>query len=284
MRIDFHVHVTPREIGENYKRYAQGEPYFGLLSGSPKNRFATADEVVEELDAAGFDRAVIFGFSFRDMGLCRYVNDYVIEKVREYPARLVGYASVVPNHRDAEGEIDRCFRAGLRGIGELFPAGQDFRIEEEEDTRAFVHACRERSLPVLIHVNEPVGHYYTGKTDTSLGQLERFIENSPGLTVILAHWGGGLPFYEMMPELREKFRDVYYDNAATVFLYDHRIYQAACAMGIQEKLLFGSDFPLLSPGRYMAAIERSGIPERDRELLLGGNAEKLLKRTGAWSG
>jgi predicted TIM-barrel fold metal-dependent hydrolase len=282
-RIDFHVHVTPREISENYKKYAPKEPYFGLLSDSPKNKFATADEVVGELDKTGFDRAVIFGFSFRDMGLCRYVNDYVIEKVREYPERLVGYISVVPNHRDAAKEIDRCHRAGLRGIGELFPAGQGFRIEEAEDTGAFVHACRERGLPVLVHTNEPIGHYYIGKTDTTLGQLECFIENSPGLTVILAHWGGGLPFYEMMPEMREKCRDVYYDTAATVFLYDHRIFKTVCTMGIQERVLFGSDFPLLSPGRYMEIIEKSGIPEEDRELLLGGNAERLLKRTGAWN-
>jgi predicted TIM-barrel fold metal-dependent hydrolase len=163
----------------------------------------------------------------------------------------------------------------------LYPAGQGFRIEEAEDTSAFVHACRERDLPVLVHANEPVGHYYTGKTNTTLRQLESFIENSLGLTIILAHWGGGLLFYEMMPEMRKKCRDVYYDTAASIYLYDSRIFKIACAMGIQEKLLFGSDFPLLSPGRYMAAIEKSGIPEQDRELLLGANAERLLKRTGA---
>jgi predicted TIM-barrel fold metal-dependent hydrolase len=217
------------------------------------------------------------------MGLCRCVNDYVIEKIREYPTRLVGYISVVPNHRDAEKEIDRCFAAGLRGVGELFPEGQNFRMEEAEDTDALVHACRERGLPVLIHVNEPVGHYYAGKTNTTLRQTERFIENSPGLTIILAHWGGGFLFYEAMPEVRKKCADVYYDNAAAVFLYDRRIYQAACALGLRKKLLFGSDFPLLSPGRYMAGIDGSGIPPRDRELLLGGNAEELLKRTGAWT-
>lgn len=281
-KIDFHVHVTPKEISENYKKYARNEPYFGLLSGSPKNKFATADEVVEELDRTGFDKAVIFGFGFRDMGLCQYVNDYVIEKTRQYPGRLVGYMSLAPNHRDVEKEIDRCFSLGLRGIGELFPAGQNFRVEEAEDTGRFVQACRERGLPVLVHTNEPIGHYYTGKTDTTLRQLECFIENSQGLTIILAHWGGGLPFYEMMPEMREKCRSVYYDTAATVFLYDHRIYQTVCTLGIGERVLFGSDFPLLSPGRYMEAIEKSGIPEGDRALMLGRNAEKLLKRTGAW--
>jgi predicted TIM-barrel fold metal-dependent hydrolase len=190
---------------------------------------------------------------------------------------------VVPNHRDAEKEIGRCYAAGLKGIGELFPAGQNFNIEDGKDTNAFSAACKERNLPVLIHTNEPIGHYYPGKTNTTLRQIEQFIENSQGLTIILAHWGGGFFFYEMMGELKEKCKDVYYDNAATVFLYDHRIYRTVKAMGLTGKMLFGSDFPLLSPARYMDAIDASGIPPEDRDLLLGGNAEKLLRRIGSWT-
>jgi predicted TIM-barrel fold metal-dependent hydrolase len=281
-RIDFHVHVTPPEISANYRHYGEKEPYFAHISSSLRNRFATAEEVVAELDKTGFDRAVVFGFGFRDMGLCREVNDYVIAKVREYPEKLIGYMALAPNHRDAEGEIDRCYRAGLRGIGELFPAGQDFRIEEAEDTRRFAGACVERGLPVLVHTNEPVGHYYPGKTDTTLKQLDRFVENNPDLTIVFAHWGGGFLLYESMPEQREKCRNLYYDNAASVLLYDERIYQAACALGLREKILFGSDFPLLSPSRYIRGIEKNGLSEEARTLLLGGNGEGLLRRTGAW--
>jgi predicted TIM-barrel fold metal-dependent hydrolase len=281
-KIDFHVHVTPPEISAHFRRYGEKEPYFALLSASPRNRFASAEEVVAELDQTGFDRAVIFGFGFRDMGLCREVNDYVISQVREHPRRLIGYMALPPKHRDAEREIDRCFSAGLRGVGELFPTGQDFRIGEAEETRRFAGACVERGLPVLVHTNEPVGHYYPGKTDTTLKQLDRFVENNPALTIIFAHWGGGLLFYESMPEQRKKYRNLYYDNAASVFLYDQRIYGTACALGLEEKLLFGSDFPLLSPSRYIPGIEGSSISEDARALLLGGNGERLLRQTGAW--
>ncbi|MDR0630080.1 MAG: amidohydrolase [Treponema sp.] len=278
-KIDFHVHVTPPEISAQVHRYAEKEPYFALLSASPYNKFATADEVVQELDRTGFDQAVIFGFSFRDMGLCRAVNDYVIAQVRKYPRRLIGYMALVPNHRDMEQELDRGHRAGLRGIGELFPAGQGFRIDEGADTRGFAGACLERGLPVLVHTNEPVGHYYPGKTNTPLQALDRFVENNPDLTIIFAHWGGGLLFYEAMPEQRKKYRNLYYDTAASVFLYDAGIYRGACALGLEEKILFGSDFPLLSPSRYIKSIEASGISEVPKALLLGGNAERLLGQT-----
>jgi predicted TIM-barrel fold metal-dependent hydrolase len=280
-KIDFHVHVTPPEISGNPDKYTQSEPYFAMLSSNPKNKFATAEEVVKELDRTGFDQAVIFGFGFRDMGLCRLANDYVIAKVREHPDRLIGYMTVAPKHPELEKEIDRCQSAGLRGIGELFPAGQDFRIEEADDTRLFAGLCRERALPVIVHTNEPIGHYYLGKTNTTLRQLEQFVENSPGTTIIFAHWGGGFFFYEMMPELKKKCKDLYYDNAATVFLYNEDIYKVICTLGLEKKMLFGSDFPLLPLTRYSAGIEKSKIPEETKALLLGGNAEALLRRTGA---
>lgn len=274
--IDFHVHVTPREISGDWQKYAAKEPYFALLSASPHNKFAAAEDVIAALDASGFDKAVIFGFGFRDMGLCRYVNDYVIEQTRRRPDRLIGFMSVAPDSGGLEKEIARCQDAGLRGVGELFPAGQGWDIAEAKKTAVLSAACGERGLPVLLHANEPVGHYYAGKTAVDLEQFEKFIEHSPGLNIVLAHWGGGLFFYETMPELREKCRNVYYDTAASVFLYDHRIYRAAAALGLTEKILFGSDFPLLPPSRYMTALRESGIRTEERERILGGNAAKLL--------
>jgi predicted TIM-barrel fold metal-dependent hydrolase len=275
-RIDFHAHVTPPDIGADWRRYAESEPYFALLSASPRNRFATAEEVIAGLDRAGFDRAVIFGFGFRDMGLCRYVNDYVIEKARQYPERLTGFMAVSPAGEGLEAEIDRCRSAGLRGVGELFPAGQGFAIDEARDTAALAGACAERGLPVILHANEPVGHHYAGKTDTGLRQLERFIRNSPGLSIVLAHWGGGLCFYEAMPELRELCRNVYYDTAATPLLYGPAIYRAAAALGLTEKIVFGSDFPLLPLTRCLESVEAGGLSAAERDMILGGNAETLL--------
>jgi predicted TIM-barrel fold metal-dependent hydrolase len=276
LKLDAHIHVTPPEISGKLDKYAAKEPYFALLSANPKNKFADAETVVAELDSAGFDRAIIFGFGFQDMGLCRMVNDYVIEKAKAYPDRLTGFIAVPPASPDAPGEIERAHDAGLKGVGELFPTGQRFDISDEAATRAFAGLCAERGLPMLVHANEPVGHYYPGKTDTTLRQLEQFIEHSPGADIILAHWGGGLCFYEMMPELRRKCERVYYDCAATPFLYDQRVYGTACDMGLASKILFGSDYPLLPISRYIAEISESAMSEQARELFLGGNCARLL--------
>jgi predicted TIM-barrel fold metal-dependent hydrolase len=276
-KIDFHVHVTPPEISNAVEKIAEQEPYFGLLAASPKNTFANAEEVITELDGAGFDRAVIFGFAYKDPGRCRAVNDYVIAKVREFPHRLCGFAVVPPNHPGAIAEIERCHDAGLCGVGELFPTGQDIRIDDAAETTRFAGCCIERNLPVLLHANEPVGHYYPGKTDAALRQLERFVEHHPRLKTVLAHWGGGLVFYELMKELRGAFSNVYYDTAASPFLYTPGIYKTAAALGMRRKILFGSDFPLIPLSRYVAEIDACGIMEDDAALLYGGNAAGLLK-------
>ena len=276
MKIDFHVHITPPDIIADWRKYAEKEEYFSLLSQSKNNKFATAEDVIASLEAGTVDRAVVFGFAFRDIGLCRYVNDYVIEKAGEYPEKLTGFMVTPVRGEETAKEIERCFRGGLAGVGELFPEGQGFDLEDKAQMRHLVDTCRELSLPILLHANEPVGHYYPGKTGVSIRQLETFASNNPDLKIILAHWGGGLLFYETMSEIKEKFRNVYYDTAATPFLYDSRIYRAAKALGLCEKILFGSDFPLLAPSRYFPALEESGLDAGEKFLILGENAQKLL--------
>jgi predicted TIM-barrel fold metal-dependent hydrolase len=277
--IDFHVHITPPDIISDWQRYAEKEPYFALLSQSKHNKFATAEDLIAALEKDGtVDRAVVFGFAFRDIGLCRYVNDYVIEKVKEYPEKLTGFLVTPVRGEESAKEIERCVRGGLAGVGELFPEGQGFDLEDKAKMRSLTEACLEFSLPLLLHANEPVGHLYAGKTDVSLRQMETFVSDNPELKIILAHWGGGLLFYETMNEIKEKFRNVYYDTAATPFLYDSRIYLAAKALGLCEKILFGSDFPLLAPSRYLPALEESGLDPEEKNLILTENAQRLLSK------
>jgi len=276
MKIDFHVHVTPPDIISNWKKYAKKETYFSMLCQNKYHKFTEAENVVISMENEDIDKSVIFGWAFSDIGLCRYVNDYVIEKVKKFPDKLIGFA-VVPPCKGAEAEIQRCHSLGLKGVGELFPKGQKIDLENKKNTSLFTDICNELSIPVLIHTNEPVGHYYSGKTDINLAQIETFIKNNPNLNIILAHWGGGLFLYEMMKEVSIMFKNVYYDTAITPFLYDSRVYSAVKALKLCKKVLFGTDYPLLPPSRYMNALEESDLSEHDKLLILGKNASDLLK-------
>lgn len=277
LKIDFHVHVTPPEIIKNWRKIAEKEPYFKLLSESPVNKFATADDVVEELKSSHMDKAVIFGFAFNDRGLCRYVNDYVFDAIKRYPEYLIGFMSIVPTAQKLEQEVHRCIDMGFKGVGEIFPQGQGFDITDKDEMMNLANLCTQLDIPLIIHTNEAVGHYYCGKTDTTPVKASIFARNFPDLKIVFAHWGGGLLFYELMPEIRRQNKNVYYDTAASPFLYDKRIFKVAQDIEIIDKILLGSDYPLIPIKRYIQEISDSGLSLSEQELINGGNAKRLLK-------
>lgn len=274
--IDCHVHLTSPEVIKAVERYRDLDPYFKLLNSSPHNKFATGEEVIAAMDQAGVDRAVVFGFAFQDPGLCRESNDYVMAMTIRYPQRFIGLACVNPLAAGMEAELARCQAGGLAGVGELFPEGQGFDLTRQQDVGRLAGLCSELEWPLLLHVNEPVGHYYPGKTGTSLVQACTFAEQNPHLKIILAHWGGGLWVYELMPELKQALANVYYDTAATPFLYRPDIYNAARAAGVIDKVVLGSDYPLIPQQRYFKDLAAAALPAVDEEKIRGGNAMRLF--------
>ena len=77
--------------------------------------------------------------------------------------------------------------------------------------------------------------------------------------------------------LREAFRDVYYDTAASPFLYESAIYRRAIDTVGSRKILFGTDYPLLPAGRYVKAIRAQEIEKKDLENIMGNNAVRILE-------
>jgi predicted TIM-barrel fold metal-dependent hydrolase len=134
----------------------------------------------------------------------------------------------------------------------------------------------EQGIPLMLHTNERVGHDYPGKGKTPLERFYELVYSFPRLKVLLAHWGGGLLFYELMPEVSKRMVNVYYDTAASPFLFSNKIYAIACRVVGSDRILFGTDFPLLSPRRYFQELKESGLPEEDQEKILGLNLARLL--------
>jgi hypothetical protein len=144
--------------------------------------------------------------------------------------------------------------------------------------RPILNRMEREGIPLLIHTNETIGHSYPGKGRTPLERFYEMILSFPTLPIILAHWGGGFPFYELMPEVAKVMTHVYYDTAASPFLYSKKIYAIASEIVGVEKILFGTDFPLISPRRYYKELEGSGLSKQDREKILGLNFSRLMQK------
>ena len=77
-------------------------------------------------------------------------------------------------------------------------------------------------------------------------------------------------------EVKDILKNVYYDTAASPFLYNKEIYRTAFSLTGKDKILFGSDYPLMKPSRYFQEIEDSGLSKEDQAGILGENAAMLF--------
>jgi len=278
--IDFHTHITSPEIMARREECLVRDAWFRELYTDPKARLCAADELVAEMDRSEVDRAVVCGFGWRDMEFCRIENDYVIESVARYPDRLIGFCIANPlAGAEAVQEIERCAAHGLRGLGELMPDGQGYRLEDEKVMAPIVEVTVAHDMLILTHCSEPVGHLYPGKGLVTPAQVARFAHLFPQATLVCAHWGGGTFFYELMPELSGIMDRVYYDTAASLYLYDDTIF-ALAARCVPDKVLFASDYPLIPPRRFIRRMRAVDMPPDVLDQMLGGNACRLLRLEG----
>ena len=275
--VDAHIHLFPPEVVADRERFVALDRHFAELYANPKCRLATAEDALASLDRNAIDFAFALGFGWSDPALCQLHNDYLIEIQRRYPERFVGFAALQPRDRQAAlTEIQRVAAAGLKGIGELMPHGQGYALDDWAVTDPVVEAATGFGLPISIHVSEPVGHGYPGKGAVLPSSAYRLAERHPNARLIFAHWGGGLPFYELMPEVATVLRNVWYDSAATTYLYRFEIFKIVAELASAERILFGTDYPLLRQGPFLQKVRALGLPEPDLGQILGGNAARLI--------
>jgi len=277
MIIDFHTHVVPPAIKERRDKYLGRDACFSSLYAEPKAKLITTEELITAMDEYEIDKSVILNLGWTSHELCVETNDYILESIHLFPQRLIGFCSVQPLAGDkAIKELQRCARNGAKGVGEMRPDVQGYDFNNSSAVKPVIEAVIEQDLIFMTHASEPVGHQYFGKGKITPEIIYPLILSFPGLKLICAHWGGGLPFYALMPEVMEAFSNVYFDTAATPFLYKPQIFKHVVDIVGSDKILFGSDYPLLSPKRIIDQLESVELSPEDRDKILGGNARKLL--------
>jgi uncharacterized protein len=283
--VDVHVHLFPPEVRADRSAYAAKDAFFGHLYSSPKATMVSVEQLIADMDRDGVARAVIVGWPWQSQALCEAHNSWLVEAVRSNPNRLAGLCVVQPDSGTAAlREVDRCLQSGLSGVGELNPEGQVFDLSGLGMENLAAH-CSEAGTPLMLHTNEPVGHEYPGKCSSTLGELYRLICRWPELKLVLAHWGGGFPFFELMPEVRRAAKNVFYDSSASPLLYEPRVFKCVIEAAGEGKVLFGSDYPLelyprrrLGPGfrAFLDDIHHLELQEVAVRQMLSGNARRLF--------
>lgn len=275
--VDAHTHLFAPDIIRDRGPYLARDAWFGELYASPKIVFVTPEDMIASMDAAGIAMSVVCGWPWSDMGLCREHNDFLHEVQRRYPDRIAWLAIVNPAAPEAPAEVERAIGLGAVGVGELNADAQGFSWERHRHISATMDICRAADIPMLMHCSEPVGHAYPGKGTATPEKILNFLEANPELRVVAAHWGGGLPFYELMPEVARLTANVTYDSAASTYLYHFDVFPVADRLIGEGRAMLGTDFPLLKQHVFLDRVQRSGLSETSLPGLLGGTAKRVFR-------
>jgi predicted TIM-barrel fold metal-dependent hydrolase len=276
--IDAHTHIFPPEVLARRDELVARDFWFGHLYENPKARLVGAEEILASMETAGIDQSVVCGFPWSDPGRCREHNDYLAEACAGSGGRLVWLGIVRPGDGGAAAEAERAFANGALGLGEFNADGQGFDLRSSAGFADLAELCVSMDRPIMIHTSEPVGHTYPGKGLATPEKVVPFLRAFPELRVAAAHWGGGLPFYELVPSLSDLGNRLVYDSAASTYLYRFEVFRTVIDLVGASRVLFASDYPVLRQDRFLARVEQTPWRDEDeRAIVLGGAAAAFYR-------
>lgn len=291
--IDFHTHYYPSEAARNPLAFAQryGETHWGEVVARPRQQGGLQDwpdekTFLAEMDRAKVEIAVLQGWYWENPDTCAVQNRWHQVVWSRHRERLRVFAPFHPGGGEASLRVvQEAVRQGASGVGELCPAAQGYGWGDPVFA-ALLRWAENHRVPVLFHVTEAVGRDYPGRVETPLRDFLETARRFPDLRMILAHWGGGVPFFELGKGNANELRNVSYDSAAAPLVYADEAYSAMESLVGKEKLLFGSDYPLRIYPRLPAgegrekliATARKAYATTTQERFFRENALALLTR------
>jgi predicted TIM-barrel fold metal-dependent hydrolase len=272
--IDAHVHVE-----------ADGHGHFSLddelLAASAKyfkaehNRTPTVEEI------AGYYReramaAVVFTVDAHvATGHPALSSLAIVEASKAFADTLIPFASVDPNDgASAVALLNDLFDAGARGL-KLHPSVQRFLPNDPVHYPLYETAAARR-LPVIVHTGQTgIGAGLPGGRGIKLRYsdpmlLDDVAADFPDLVLVLAH--PSVPWQDAAISIATHKANVFIDLSGWSPKYFPPQLVRAAAGPLKRKLLFGSDYPALTPDRWLADFAGLDLKDDVRQLILKDNA------------
>ncbi len=236
---------------------------------------SSTDQLLSEMDAAGVERSVILGQdthatpnpSFKNYTM---KNDDLAAIAKRAEGRLVAFAGVDPNAgREALKELRRAaVELGMRGL-KIHSSANSVYPNDRKKMFPIYEFCQERSLPILFHT----GTTGLGDCEIKFSKpefLDEVCQNFPDLKVVMAHFGW--PWYDVTVAVALRNPNVFIDVSGWRPKYIPQGLLPYMNGILQDRFLFGTDYPMLRHAAWMKDFESSLRPK-----LRPGVSEKLLR-------
>ena len=281
--IDVHVHVATGDAlrqatAKGATDAAAAQAYFGAA-----RLHVPPDEVAEHYRRLAI-RAVIFDVDQEAHTGMRMSNDDIAAAVRRHPDVFIGFGSVDPNRGQAAlDEARRCVEElGLRGM-KFHPGVQAFAPNDQRFYPLW-DTCSRLGVPVIFHSGmSGIGAGQPGGGGIRLKYTQPLLLDDvgvdfPELTIIAAHpsW----PWQEEALAMARHKANIYIDLSGWAPKYfPPSLVQQANSL-LQDKCLFGSDYPLIPTERWLAEFAQLPLKDEVRPKILRANAERVLGLAG----
>ena len=283
---DAHIHLYPYSVYKNPKEWAnaRGESYWLNCVAPPKGPqlqgWADIETLIRDMDNADVEKAIVVGWYWEHFEVCLENISWQQDWLDRQSNRIFAFAPF--NAKGGQAAIDsinRAFDQGFAGIGELNPPAQGYDYNHDCLLKV-IELAGARGKWVNFHVTDPESRDYPGKIDTPIHQLIELAKAFPATRFIFSHLGGMMQL-ERLAELE----NVYLDTAATPLLYDSNVYQSAVEKIGADRILFGTDYPLMTFPKtqskpnftsHINQVRNSSLSDQDQAQVLGRNFQRLF--------
>lgn len=259
---DVHVHIYPDKIAEKASQ-SVGD-FYHIVMEQDEGSVRRVQRCIADTDIC---RCVVHSVAVRP-GTVESINNFIASTCQEHP-EFVGFMTLHQDTPDVAAEIERACSLGLKGI-KLHPDTQEVDMDDERLMRVYEIAER-KGLPLIIHC----GDYRYDHSHPR--RLQRILHEFPRLVVNAAHFGGW-SLYDYALEFLENescFLDV---SSSMRYLGPRRTRELVEAYGF-DRMLFGSDFPMWTPGSELELFRSIGFGEAALERMCWHNTERFLGLT-----
>ena len=223
----------------------------------------TPEMLLEQMDRAGVDQAVIGPIHEHITVFNREGNELILKAVQKYPDRLIGFATVNPWYGDqAVVELRRALDSGLRGLT-LNSALQGYFIHDDL-VHPVIQVAAEYRIPVYFHTATPI---YALPF-----QLAELARNFPSVNFIMGHMAAA-DFWTDAVVAAKQSENIYMETSFRSGV--ETIRGALHELGAQ-RIIFGSSAPESDIEVELAKIRLLELPPEQEKLVLGENMHRLL--------
>lgn len=242
-------------------------------------RGVSIEETIEIMDAAGVDVAFLPAIKAGDARLREswaVPYERIAEVCAQHPDRFRGLAGADPTAGMAGlRELERGVREyGFVGV-HLYPHWFELAPDHARYYPIYAKCC-ELDVPIMLQVGHCLS-YGGPRTFPSVGRpitLDRVACDFPELKLIGIHIG--YPWTEEMISVAYKHPNVYIGSDAYAPMHwPPELVHFIDSWG-QDKVLFGTDFPIIDPRRALREIGELGLRPEPRQKLLGRNAARVF--------